>query len=135
MYGSPLTNFIYLRPCYQHFIVRNFLAFFKFLFSGKFFLHAVLIILTVALMIFGCLELLKKYTHHGEEITVPNLIGMSKNGLSALLESENLRLVILDSTFVLNKEKGIVLGQNPKPLSKVKMNRTIYISVNAMQYR
>lgn len=88
-------------------------------------------IVTVSLL-FGGLQYLNNYTHHGEEISVPNLIGMSKNDLMDSLNPKSLQFVILDSTYIQEEEKGIVLAQNPKAMSMVKMNRTIYVSVNAM---
>lgn len=80
---------------------------------------------------YGTLRYLDYYTLHGEEITVPELIGMDKNDLKEYLTEKNLKFNIIDSSFVLDLPKGSVLGQNPTPLSKVKKNRTIYITINA----
>jgi len=82
--------------------------------------------------LFATLEYLKSYTHHGEEITVPDLIGMSKDELKDFLSPKSLKFVILDSTYSQDQKKGIVLAQHPEAMSKVKINRTIYISINAM---
>lgn len=91
----------------------------------------ILAIFVIAGILIGSLRYLDYYTLHGEEITVPELIGMDKKDLKEYLTEKNLKYNIIDSSFVLDVSVGSVLGQNPAPLSKVKKDRTIYITVNA----
>lgn len=74
---------------------------------------------------------LDSYTQHGETITVPDLRGMSMEQVERQLKSKNLQFAILDSLFEKDKAPASVLDQNPKPETKVKENRTIYLTVNA----
>ena len=71
------------------------------------------------------------YTQHGETITVPDLKGMSMEQVERQLKSKNLQYAIFDSLFEKDKAPASVLDQNPKPDTKVKENRTIYLTVNA----
>ena len=75
---------------------------------------------------------LPNYTNHGESVTVPELEGMHYNELETFLEARDLRYEItLDSGFVADANPLAVLKQNPKPGTKVKQNRKIYITLNA----
>lgn len=71
-------------------------------------------------------------TNHGETITVPDVVGMSPNELSEFLENRNLRFeVTADSSYSPTAPPLAVLRQVPKPNSKVKENRKIYVTLNA----
>jgi eukaryotic-like serine/threonine-protein kinase len=75
---------------------------------------------------------LPSYTNHGESVTVPELEGMHYNELEAFLKARDLRYeVTLDSGFVAEANPLSVLKQNPKPGTKVKQNRKIYVTLNA----
>jgi len=105
----------------------------NFLFSRAFLIQVVLAGFVLGGILYGTLLYLDKITLHGEEITVPDLMGINKNNLGDFLEEKNLRFIIIDSSFVGDKGKGIVISQNPVALSKVKKDRTIYITANAMK--
>lgn len=75
---------------------------------------------------------LPKYTNHGESVTVPELEGLHFNELESFLNARDLRYEItLDSGFIAESSPLSVLKQNPKPGTKVKQNRKIYITLNA----
>lgn len=76
---------------------------------------------------------LKSYTRHDESVTVPDLRGSTVEQIKTILGSKNLEWQIMDSVFDMNKPPMSVIDQNPKPQSKVKEGRTIYITVNATQ--
>lgn len=72
------------------------------------------------------------YTHHGESVTVPDLEGFDFEEVQSYLETRGLSLEITpDSGFVAEADPLEVLKQNPKPGSKVKQNRKIYVTLNA----
>ena len=50
-----------------------------------------------------------------------------------MVEANDIRYVIIDSIFDKNKEKGIVIKQDPYPLTNVKRNRKIYLIINSLQ--
>lgn len=72
---------------------------------------------------------LKCYTHHGESVHVPNFIGMGFREASQKALARGFGVVINDSLYVPGKPPGIVLLQNPKPQSRVKEGRTIYLTI------
>ncbi len=74
---------------------------------------------------------LSDYTHHGESITVPDLRGMTEERLEKFIEDKHLRYKIVDSLFQNGKAPGTVIEQDPAPDSKVKEDRTIYLTINS----
>jgi len=74
---------------------------------------------------------LGSYTHHGESISVPDLRGLKKDRLQSFVNDKHLQYSIVDSIFELDKPPGTVVDQDPAPDSKVKEDRTIYLTVNA----
>ncbi len=105
----------------------------------KIFVHrAFLINLAAAAVIVGVglwysLKILKDYTNHGESITVPDLKDLTFDQVQEQLTNLKLHSTILDSAYVAGKSSLIVLDQDPKPYSKVKEYRTIYLTVNAIK--
>ena len=71
-------------------------------------------------------------TNHRETITVPELVGMSFQDIDEFVTNRDLRYEILaDSGYSESLPALTILTQNPKPGSKVKENRKIYLSLNA----
>ena len=70
-------------------------------------------------------------TNHGETITVPNLVGMNLSEIDVVVNENNLRYEIIDSSFY-NEEfdKNSVLEQIPLANIEVKKNRKIYLTIN-----
>lgn len=87
---------------------------------------AVISILTFLLIIFYSLSF---YTHHGEGMPVPKLKGLSIEKAIELIESQGLRYQINDSVYLIDKEPGLVVEQDPDPNTNVKANRTIYLVI------
>ena len=75
---------------------------------------------------------LNSYTRHGESITVPDLRGMSFAQVKTILGGKNLEWQIMDSVYDMNKPPFSIVDQTPKPNSKVKEGRTIYLTLNAI---
>ena len=63
-------------------------------------------------------------------ISVPTLEGLTLEETSSLLNERKLRFTILDSIYVTDAAKGVVLEQNPAAADLVKENRTIYITIS-----
>ena len=72
---------------------------------------------------------MKCYTHHGEFLQVPSFLNMSIEDAKVKAEQRNLTIVINDSTYMENVSPGTIIQQSPKPLSQVKENRTIYLTI------
>ncbi|MCX6275219.1 MAG: PASTA domain-containing protein [Bacteroidetes bacterium] len=100
--------------------------------KSKTFLYS---IISMAVLLFVSLFLLynwlNNYTHHGESITVPDVRGLTEEKLVRFIQDKHLQYKIVDSLFEDGKAPGTVIEQDPKPDSKVKENRTIYLTVNS----
>lgn len=72
---------------------------------------------------------LRLYTQHGQKITVENYLDALVTDAIRDARTKRLNMVIEDSIFVVGRTGGIILAQNPKPGSKVKKNRRIYVTV------
>lgn len=74
-------------------------------------------------------------THHGQEITVPDLSKLSAEQAEEKLAAIDLDYIILDTVdFRADFPKLTIVDQEPKPGSKVKEGRKIYIKINASKY-
>lgn len=103
---------------------------FKFLRSKTFLLNLAGAVLFTILVVWGIFKFMDSYTLHGETISVPTLEGLSITEVEELLIDKNLRFKILDSVYLVDAEKGVVLEQNPGPNDLVKEKRTIYITTS-----
>ena len=74
---------------------------------------------------------LSDYTQKGKTVSVPNVLNERVEDLPELLEKKGFRFEILDSTFIADKKKGIVLEQTPEAGDPVKEGRKIYVKINA----
>ena len=74
-------------------------------------------------------------THHGQEITVPDLSKLSAEEAKEKLAAIDLDYIILDTVdFKPDFPKLTIVEQEPKTGSKVKEGRKIYIKINASKY-
>ena len=74
-------------------------------------------------------------THHGQEITVPNLTNLSAEQAEEKLSAIDLDYIILDTVdFRPDFPKLTIVEQEPKAGAKVKQGRKIYIKINASKY-
>lgn len=106
--------------------------FLRFLFS-KLFLKNLLkvlgIFLVIILLIFTWLRF---YTRHSQGIATPDFYGMTVDQVGKITKDKKLRFLVVDSVYVNSAKKGSILDQNPPPGFKVKKNRTIFLTMNAI---
>lgn len=86
----------------------------------------------------GCLlfffyAFLPSYSNHGESITVPDLEGIHMDELEDFLIKRNLRYEVNDSSYSEDYPPLTILKQYPKPGSRVKEDRKIFVSVNRVK--
>lgn len=75
-------------------------------------------------------------THHGDEITVPNLSKLNEDQVEEKLDELNLDYLIIDTVDYNPKfPKLSVVQQEPIAGSKVKEGRQIYIKINSATYQ
>ena len=100
----------------EHILLRNLILAF------------LILILGTSIIIF----ILKIYTRHNEELTVPDLRGLTLEEAMAKAESQQMQIVVFDSVFLTDFERGTVAEHHPKTGFKVKRNRKIFLTMNAM---
>ena len=98
---------------------------FKFLTKGAFYLNLLIIIALVIIIIEVAFFSLKGYTRHGEEILVPDFIGLN---CDSIIESygDDFHFIMLDSVYTKTLSEGSFYQQDPLPNSKVKKGRNLY---------
>ncbi len=88
----------------------------------------------MVLFLIGCLVALmlglRWYTHHGQALELPNYRDVSVERAIVDARKKSFQIVVTDSVFMVGKEGGIVLEQNPRPGSMVKSRRKVYITVS-----
>ena len=87
--------------------------------------------ITLFLLLLNMLAL-RIYTDHGETIAVPNLKGERVEDVARILKRLDLKYEIQDSVFSHETKPGTVFDHFPKAGMKVKANRTIYITMSAV---
>lgn len=105
--------------------------FFKFLISKVFLINVAIAIVLGAGILLGFYQWLKEYTYHNESLSVPDLKGMKVQKAEEVLEKRDLNHVVADSVYIPDKPELNVVEQQPKALSKVKVNRKIYLTINS----
>jgi beta-lactam-binding protein with PASTA domain len=103
---------------------------FSFLTKRSFLLNLLVAVALAFLVFFIVLKLLGTITQHGQYLTVPSVTGKSTEAAISQLEAAGFEVEIQDSVYVDTAKKGIVLKQLPDPNSTVKINRTVFLTVN-----
>lgn len=98
---------------------------FNFLTKRAFYIHLIIIIALVVAIIEITFLSLNSYTRHGEEISVPDFIGLNCDSVIALYKDE-FNFVMLDSVYSKSFPEGSFYQQDPLPDSRVKRGRRLY---------
>lgn len=113
--------------------MRNFL---KFLTSRQFLIQLGLAVLASVILVFLAMQWLKRSTHHGDFVEVPDLSRMSVTEMRDVLAASDLRFEIVDSAnYDPEYPRFSIIEQNPPAGNKVKPNRKIYVTVNPSGYK
>ena len=105
---------------------------FKFITHRPFWVNLLVAIGIALLFLFLFLKMLGWITKHGAYLKVPAVTGMKTTDAVKLLENQGFDVYIQDSVFTDTAARGIVLKQLPDPDATVKVNRTVFITVNRM---
>lgn len=99
---------------------------FDFLTKRAFYINLLIIIALVIIIIEVAFLSLKGYTRHGDEIIVPDFVGLN---CDSVLEkhADEFNFIILDSVYTRTSPEGSVFQQDPLPNSKVKKGRNLYV--------
>ena len=69
-------------------------------------------------------------TQHGVARTVPSVTGKNIDEVRDLLEDQGFQVVIQDSVYYDSLAPSVVIKQIPAPDAVVKVNRTVYVTIN-----
>jgi beta-lactam-binding protein with PASTA domain len=96
----------------------------------KFWVNIILMLLIIVAIPIVALYMLDSFTHHGEKIEVPNVVGKSLYDAEVMLKDRGLLAMVVDSVYDKRAPKGSVLEQTPKSGFEVKGGRMVYLTVN-----
>jgi eukaryotic-like serine/threonine-protein kinase len=100
--------------------------------QAKWWVKLLLAIVLIVLFLVMVNWVLKAITHHGESLPVPKVKGLVFEEATQLLDEQDLRYVVFDSVYVPKAKPNQIVEQNPSAGSKVKRNRIIYLTINAL---
>jgi beta-lactam-binding protein with PASTA domain len=113
--------------------MKNFIDFIR---SRVFLINLGLAFIAVVILCILALQWLKKSTHHGEFVEVPDLAKLSVMEMREVIEEADLRYEVLDSAnYDPDYPRFSIIEQNPPAGNKVKQNRKIYVTVNPSGYK
>lgn len=103
---------------------------FRFITNRPFWVNFIAAIILAFLILLLFLKMLGLFTKHGAYLKVPAITGMNTKEALKLLEKEGFEVYIQDSVFTDTAKRGVVLKQLPDANATVKVNRTVFITVN-----
>ncbi len=109
----------------------NVKEFFGKLFSRYLLFHLLAMFLVVMALCFGVMWGLNAYTHHGESLELPDLVGMDFDKAERVLAEKGLMIVASDTSYNKTMPLDCVLTQVPSAGTHVKEGRTIFVTVNS----
>ena len=109
----------------------TFKEFFSFKNNRFFWINLILMAAVLIAAPLVTLQWLDSYTRHGEAIVVPDVEGMNQRVAASELDKKSLKSIVIDSSYVKGVAPGAVLDQKPDGGSKVKLGRTVYLTINA----
>jgi beta-lactam-binding protein with PASTA domain len=98
--------------------------------GAKFWVNIIIMVVVIVAIPIVALYMLDSFTHHGEKIEVPNVVGKSVFDAETMLKDRGLMAMVVDSVYDKQAPRGSVLEQSPKPGYEVKGGRMIYLIVN-----
>ena len=103
---------------------------FRYLTRQPFWVNLLAALLLVFLIGFLFLQSLSWFTNHGEYLKVPAVKGQNVDNAIKILESQGFDVVIQDSVYFDSIPKYTVIKQLPEPDATVKVNRTVFLTIN-----
>lgn len=126
-----LSVFLLILCAKKHISMKTKDFFGKFL-SGYLWGNLLAMALVVVALCYGVKVGLEAYTHHGDNVSVPNLYKMRVSDARVLLTEKGLDLVVNDSGYNKRLPANCILAQSPGAGMHVKSGRVIFVSVNTL---
>ncbi|MCD8297570.1 MAG: PASTA domain-containing protein [Prevotella sp.] len=99
--------------------------------SKRLWLNILGMLLVVVALIVGVYIAIGIYTHHGEEIEIPDIRHMQFFDAEHILDAAGLTIQVSDTGYVRTLPADCILEQSPVPGRKVKEGRTVYVVINS----
>jgi beta-lactam-binding protein with PASTA domain len=103
---------------------------FKFITNRPLWLSLLTAFVIILLGVFVFFQSLEYFTHHGTYLKIPDIKGRNIDEATKLLEQQGFEVVVQDSVYYDTIQKLTVVKQFPEPDASVKVNRTVYLTVN-----
>lgn len=103
---------------------------FKILNNKPFWVHILLAIALIFLILFLFVLSLNWITKHGESSTVPAVTGKNIKEAKTILDKKGFEVVVQDSVYYDSLPPGMILKQIPDADEVIKVNRTVYVTIN-----
>jgi hypothetical protein len=103
---------------------------FKILNNKPFWVHLFLALALIFLLLFLFAISLNWITKHGESSTVPAITGKNINDAKGILDKKGFEIVVQDSVYYDSLPAGLILKQIPEADEVIKVNRTVYVTIN-----
>ena len=103
---------------------------FKIITNRPFWANLLIAIVLVLLLFFIFLKSLNYFTHHGSYLKVPDVNNKNIKEATDLLNKQGFEVLIQDSVYYDTLAPLTVVKQFPEPDASVKVNRTVYLTVN-----
>ncbi len=88
-------------------------------------------VLVLVLAVVGVDFWLASYTRHGETVKVPDVMQMSYDNATKLMEMNGLRILVNDTGYNRRLPADCILMQSPEADAVVKEDRTVYVTINS----
>lgn len=95
--------------------------------------NILVVIVLAALLILVFFASLDYITNHGQYEKVPSVLGKNIDAARKVLEDKGFEVEIQDSLYIDTLPKLAVIRQSPEENATVKVNRTIYLTINRAQ--
>lgn len=105
--------------------------FFGKIFSVRLWMNLLYMLIVILLLCMGVKFGLDIYTHHGEEISIPDVKHKLIEDATHILEGKELKVVVSDTGYVKTLPADCVLEQSPAAGQKVKSGRVVYVVINS----
>lgn len=99
---------------------------FRFLKDKWFYISLIIMLLLVVSVFLFTFKRLDRFTRHGEEFQVPDMVGMNYDEAVGLY-GDDFTFILLDSIYVKDFPEGAVYQQNPAAGQNVKRGRNVYV--------
>ncbi len=103
---------------------------FQFITNRSFFVNLLAAILLGLAALFIFFQLLDRITQHGKYIKVPEIKGKQVEEAKKILEAQGFQVEVQDSVYYDTLPRLSVVKQSPLPNELVKINRTVYLTIN-----